>query len=238
MIILRVKFSKRGALKFIGHLDVMRYFQKCIRRAGIDVAYSAGFSPHQIMSFASPLGVGLESIGEYMDIEVNSYTTPEEVKDKLNENSVPEIRILKVTELPENAGNAMASVRAASYEVTFSDEYMPDAWNQLNNKKAKWDEYFKRDTILYTKETKKSVREINLKEGIYSLEYIESDNKLILTVDASSAGNIKPGQIVEVFIREELNDADYCIDRLKLALHILRTEMYTGDEQLIPLSEV
>ncbi len=237
MSILRVKFSKRGALKFIGHLDVMRYFQKCIRRAGIDVAYSAGFSPHQIMSFASPLGVGLESIGEYMDIEVNSYTTPEEVKDKLNENSVPEIRILKVSELPENAGNAMASVRAASYEVTFSDEYMPESWKDINRKEA-WNRYYQRDTIFYTKETKKSVREINLKEGIYSLEYIESDNKLILTVDASSAGNIKPGQIVEVFIREELNDADYDIDRLKLALHILRTEMYTGDVQLIPLSEV
>ena len=41
----RVKFSKEGAVKFIGHLDVMRYFQKAIRRAGIDVAYSEGFSP-------------------------------------------------------------------------------------------------------------------------------------------------------------------------------------------------
>lgn len=49
---LRVKFSKHGVLRFIGHLDVMRYFQKAIRRAGIDVAYSAGFSPHQIMSLS------------------------------------------------------------------------------------------------------------------------------------------------------------------------------------------
>mgnify|MGYP001068438734 FL=1 len=75
---LRVKFSKHGVLKFIGHLDVMRYFQKAIRRAGIDISYSAGFSPHQIMSFASPLGIGLESNGEYMDIEVNSLTSSRE----------------------------------------------------------------------------------------------------------------------------------------------------------------
>ena len=66
---LRIKFSKHGVLKFIGHLDVMRYFQKAIRRAGIDICYSSGFSPHQVMSFAAPLGVGLESNGEYMDIE-------------------------------------------------------------------------------------------------------------------------------------------------------------------------
>ena len=51
---LRIKFNKYGPVRFIGHLDVMRFFQKAIRRAGIDVAYSQGFSPHQIMSFAAP----------------------------------------------------------------------------------------------------------------------------------------------------------------------------------------
>ena len=64
----RIKFSKTGALKYIGHLDVMRYFQKLMRRADIPIAYSEGFSPHQIMSFAMPLGIGDESIAEYVDI--------------------------------------------------------------------------------------------------------------------------------------------------------------------------
>mgnify|MGYP003549721286 FL=1 len=68
----RIKFSKHGVMRFIGHLDIMRYFQKVFRRAEIDIAYSGGFSPHQIMSFAQPLGVGLESDGEYMDVELNS----------------------------------------------------------------------------------------------------------------------------------------------------------------------
>ena len=72
---LRIKFRKYGAVRFIGHLDLMRFFQKMIRRADIDIAYSQGFSPHQIMSFAAPLGVGLESNGEYVDVEMNSVTT-------------------------------------------------------------------------------------------------------------------------------------------------------------------
>ena len=55
---IRIKFSKQGAMKFIGHLDTMRYFQKAMRRADVDIRYSEGFSPHQIMSFAAPLGVG------------------------------------------------------------------------------------------------------------------------------------------------------------------------------------
>ena len=69
----RVKFAEYGALRYIGHLDVMRFFQKALRRAEIDVVYTTGFSPHQVMSFASPLGIGMISTGEYMDIELNSH---------------------------------------------------------------------------------------------------------------------------------------------------------------------
>ncbi len=65
----RIRFAKYGVVKFIGHLDVMRYFQKVIRRSELPVRYSAGFNPHQIMSFAQPLGVGITSDGEYMEIE-------------------------------------------------------------------------------------------------------------------------------------------------------------------------
>ena len=68
---IRVKFSKHGAMKFIGHLDIMRYFQKAIRRAEIPIVFTEGFSPHMVMSFASPLGVGIESEGEYISRSKN-----------------------------------------------------------------------------------------------------------------------------------------------------------------------
>ena len=68
----RMRFVKTGSVKFIGHLDCMRFFQKAIRRAKLDVAYSQGSSPHQLMSFASPLGVGITSDGEYLDVEFSS----------------------------------------------------------------------------------------------------------------------------------------------------------------------
>ncbi|MBO4291388.1 MAG: DUF2344 domain-containing protein, partial [Lachnospiraceae bacterium] len=91
---LRVKFQKSGAIRYIGHLDVMRFFQKCIRRAEIDVCYTGGFSPHQIMSFAAPLSVGLESMGEYMDIEVNSVTSSVDMVERFNQASVQGIRMV------------------------------------------------------------------------------------------------------------------------------------------------
>ena len=110
---LRIKFKKYGPVRFIGHLDVMRFFQKANRRAELDVAYTGGYSPHQIMSFAAPLGVGLTSNGEYMDLEVHSLASCEDVKQRLNAASVPGIEITSVKILPDKAGNAMASVAAA-----------------------------------------------------------------------------------------------------------------------------
>ena len=53
---LRMRFGKEGIVKFIGHLDIMRYFQKAFRRANVDITYSQGYHPHPCLSFASPLG--------------------------------------------------------------------------------------------------------------------------------------------------------------------------------------
>ncbi len=100
----RVKFSKYGVMKFIGHLDVMRYFQKAMRRAGIDIAYSEGMSPHMIMSFAQPLGVGLTSDGEYMDVELRTPIASDEAIRRLNEVGVEGITVTEWRQIPEEKG--------------------------------------------------------------------------------------------------------------------------------------
>ena len=187
----RVKFRKYGPVRFIGHLDVMRFFQKCIRRAELDIAYSQGFSPHQIMSFAAPLGVGLTSDGEYMDIELNSVTTSEDMVKRLNDASVYGIEIVSLKELPDGAGNAMASVAAAAYKVTFREGRAP----HFDYTKAIGD-MMTSESIIIKKETKKSTLEIDLKPGIYEMSVLE-DGSIYMLVDASSSGNIKPMQIIE-----------------------------------------
>lgn len=188
----RIKFSKEGPVKFIGHLDVMRYFQKAIRRADIDIAYSTGFSPHQIMSFASPLSVGHESSGEYFDIELNSITDTEDIKNRLNAVMTEGIKILKVAALDEGEGNAMASVAAADYLVRFSDKILlPDDW------KEKLSAYYEQEHIPVIKQTKKSEKEIDLKEGIYKLQI--RDDGIFMQLDAGSGSNVKPGFVLEHF---------------------------------------
>ncbi len=208
---LRIKFSKHGPIVFIGHLDMMRYFQKAMRRAEVDISYSGGFSPHQIMSFAAPLGVGLASNGEYMDIGVDSLTSAEQVKTALNAVMVEGVQIESVKLLPENVTNAMASVAAAKYTIAFREECQPsvDFFGQI-------DDYLAQNEIMVTKETKKGHKEIDLKPHIYDFTYNDASNTVSMTVDASSSGNIKPGFVLQnyyQFCGKEAGEFDFMITR-------------------------
>ena len=250
----RIKFAKYGAMKFIGHLDMMRFFQKAVRRAGIDVKYSEGFSPHQIMSFAAPLGVGIESLGEYMDLEVLSMSAPEDMKDALNRVMVEGVEVLAVNVLPDQTKNAMASVAAASYQI-----HLKEGNFGLPDLAAGVASFYAQKQIPYIKETKKSVIETDLKPGIYDLQAGEAQvladsmsaaaamtvagpvgNRMTapcirMLVDASSGGNIKPTVVFEKFC--DFAGCDIPVSDIQ----VTRLETYTNlakdgePRQLVPL---
>ena len=128
---LRIKYTKLGSLRFIGHLDIMRFFQKAIRRAKLDVSYSKGFSPHQMISFAAPMPLGMTSEGEYFDGEFESVTTTEDMMARLNATMPPEIQVLDIIELPDNAKPSMAIVTASDYCIYKNEECENDTIPQL-----------------------------------------------------------------------------------------------------------
>ncbi len=227
----RIKFAKYGTMKFIGHLDMMRFFQKAVRRAEIDVKYSEGFSPHQIMSFAAPLGVGIESRGEYMDLEVLSMSSEEDMKDALNRVMVNGVEVLSVSVLPDQAKNAMASVAAASYRLQMKEGDFP-----IDGLAEKLQQFYAQEHIPFTKETKKSVIELDLKQGIYEIS-AEKDNAIHMLVNASSSGNIKPTVVFEKF-------CDFAGCEIPAsAIQVTRLETYrdlagaAAEHRFVPLGE-
>lgn len=119
----RIKFAKEGMMKFIGHLDIMRYFQKAIRRAELPIAYSEGFSPHMILSFAAPLGVGITSLGEYFDMELTREMPTEEIRRRLDQEMVEGMRVLSARRVPDGkTSKAMSLVAAADYRILFRED--------------------------------------------------------------------------------------------------------------------
>ena len=241
---LRIKFQKTGAIRYIGHLDVMRFFQKCLRRAEIDVCYTTGFSPHQILTFAAPLSVGVESLGEYMDVEVHSITTSEDIVRRLNEASVPEIRIVSAKRLPEGAGNAMASVAAAEYLVRFREGRIPSLFQE--EPEAISDQilsFLNLESIPYQKEGKKGMREVDLRPGILSMQWNAEDKSLNMLLLASSGENVKPSQVLSAFLGlhgQELQDNSLQITRLDVYTRKSDVEESSADliSSLISMNEV
>ena len=221
---IRVKFAKRGTMKFVGHLDLMRYFQKAIKRAGIDIAYSAGFSPHQILSFAAPLGLGCVSEGEYLDMEVNSISSTEEMKNALQNAMVEEMEILSVRALPDKAKNAMALVAGADYEITLRQGYkLPDDWQK------RFMDFFGQPEITVLKKTKKSEKEVDIRPMIYQVK--ETKEGIFMQLASGSAKNLKPELVMESFCHF------LGVEYKPLAMEVKRLEMYgnTGSEDEVKL---
>lgn len=226
---IRMKFKKHGCMKFIGHLDIMRYFQKAIRRADIDIAYSEGFSPHMIMSFAAPLGVGLTSEGEYVDLQVNSCASSKAAVDALNSVMVEGMEVVSFKLLPETVKNAMASVAAADYFVNFREGYAPENWEE------KFEQFLQKEEMLIVKKTKRSEAEVDLKPMLYKAEI--RDGGIFMQVACGSVNNLKPELVMEAFAK----DAE--IELAPFALEVCRLEVYAdlGSEnarKLVPLEEL
>jgi radical SAM-linked protein len=95
------KYSKTGNLKYISHLDVLRFVQRSVKRAGIDAKYSEGFNPHMKTSFGFPLPLGIESMGEYFELELNEDIPPEKFVERMNAVMPKGIQILKASKTDE-----------------------------------------------------------------------------------------------------------------------------------------
>jgi uncharacterized protein (DUF2344 family) len=196
----RIKFTKVGALRYVGHLDFMRTFQKIIKRSGVLAVFTRGFSPHMIMSFASPLGVWLESLGEYVDFEM-AYRDPYELTkielqrmnqlniendelpavppeaviiDMLNSECPDGVRILSVKRIEEAKGKAMALVSASDNVVFFENDWLI-AGGILNEDTLSdlINRFMEQETIMIHKTTKKTESDVDIRPQIFALNLCE-----------------------------------------------------------------
>ena len=206
----RIKFSKTGNMRFIGHLDIMRYFQKAMRRAKIPIKYSEGFSPHQIMSFASPLSMAVEGYGEYMDIELRegeSISSEEAVK-ALNENMCEGMKVLSFLKL-------------ADYMMVLKsdDEALVNSFYERLS--GYIEELLKKESIFVEKKSKDSIKEVDIKGLINTLNCEIEKGKLciFMNVGAGSSNNLKPELVLKALKNmgaEDITETGFKLKRLDL----------------------
>lgn len=215
----RMKFAKTGPLMYVGHLDLLRYFQKTFRRAEVDIAYSQGFSPHQILSFAAPLGIGVTSEGEYMDAEFNSITTSKDMLEQINAVvGTPCIKVLSFVVLEDKEKKAMAAVAGADYIISYEG-----SGDDMTTLQEKIDAFLAQKEITIIKKTKKSEKEMDIRPLIHQLE--ARDDGIFMRVTTGSNDNLKPELVIESLCK-------FCgIEYIALHYHTHRTETLLWDEK-------
>ena len=164
----RVYFDKFGEMKFISHLDLLRFFDRLLKKSQIPVKYSQGFHPRPKMSFGSPVSLGTEAYDELMDFELETPMSNEEVFKRLNSSNVVGFRVNKVEEVPRKS-SIMEEYTVMIYEIEGSEEDI-----------SKLEELLNRDEIVEIKEKKGKIATRDLKVRIKSFK--RENNKIAMEI--------------------------------------------------------
>ena len=117
----RITFTKQGALRYTGHLDLHRLWERAMRRADLPISYSQGFHPQPKISLAAALPLGFSSRGEVLDVRLNEDIPTEEIATRLKDNLPPDIQVTRVESVDERAPALQTQVVSAAYEVHLTE---------------------------------------------------------------------------------------------------------------------
>lgn len=208
-MILRAKYKKGEDVKYVGHLDTMRTFIRCIKRTCLPLKFSEGFNPRVQISFALPLGVGVTSESEYFDLELEKKMNETLLLGELNSVLPAGFKICEV-EFVDTKKSLMSLVKEAIYEITVETEAEFEKIIEL----------FEKNEIILEKESKnkKEIKEFNLKDYILDINFDKEQSKIIVHSTAGSVNNLNPQFILKAIEKYVGKVEDYEIHRKELIL--------------------
>lgn len=191
-------------MRWLGHLDILRTFERAIRRSGLPIAFSSGFNPRERLNFASALGVGITGAQERVALELTDAVSPQEVQERLNAVLPPGIRIVQCLPVPDTQTekNLFSALDRAEYEVVcacsaaFSAQEIEHGIAQLLACKQ----------VLIHREREGKMREVDIRPHLYSL-YLQPHSAqpghftLRMEVGMGETSNVRPTEICEALSR-------------------------------------
>lgn len=222
---LRVWFGKQGDMALVSHLDLLRLFDRALRRAGLPISFTGGFHPMPRISLANALALGASSSSEIVDFELNQVVEADAFRQQLADALPTDIPIYNVEELDLKASAATQLLEAAEYLITVAAfEEMPS---------TKWQEWIDliktKDEIWYEQKTKSGkTHVINLRDRLFEIELLETKTRLAESISVlryvGSCRNdgtlLRPEQIL--FMLEQVASVEFQL------LHIHRNRLILG----------
>ncbi|MCD6334747.1 MAG: TIGR03960 family B12-binding radical SAM protein [Candidatus Latescibacteria bacterium] len=202
----RLQYAKEAQMRFIGHLDVTRAFERAIRQAQIPIAYSQGFHPHPKASFGPPLALGIESLAEYVDLQL-SEPYPWDIVASLNSILPPGLRIVDAKPIFGKTLALNAAINAAAYDVSLPPEVeLTKAVESL----------LAASSVILRRTTKQGIKDVDIRPGIRELR--SGSGVLSMTLTLGQQTSPRPMELLKHLL-------GWPSDRM-CALKITRTGLY------------
>ena len=202
----RLQYAKEAQMRFIGHLDVTRAFERTIRQARIPIAYSQGFHPHPKASFGPPLALGIESLAEYVDLQL-SEPYPWDIVASLNSILPPGLRIVDAKPIFGKTLALNAAINAAAYDVSLPPEVeLTKAVESL----------LAASSVILRRTTKQGIKDVDIRPGIRELR--SGSGVLSMTLTLGQQTSPRPMELLKHLL-------GWPSDRM-CALKITRTGLY------------
>ena len=158
-----MQFQKGDIVRHLGLLDLQRTMQRALRRSGLPIAYSNGFNPHIVMSFASALSSGIPGDAELLDVSLHSETTEEACMEAMNRVLPPALHVSRIRLVDDRFPKVSAALRQAEYRITLWGE---DALKIAN----KIPDFLAQNEIMALRKTKRAETLVNIRPMIHLLE--------------------------------------------------------------------
>ena len=184
---IRITFSKQGALRYTGNLDLHRLWERAARRAQLPLAYSQGFHPQPKMSLAAALPLGFSSRCEVLDMRMERDIPLEGVRGTLQETLPEGIRVVSIKQVEERAPALQTQVVSAEYEVDLREAV------DGSELKRKIDSVMEARSILRTRRGK----DYDLRPLIENLE-MPSEDKIHMKLSAKEGATGRPEEVLDV----------------------------------------
>ena len=195
----RLTFEKKDDMRFIGHLDTLALFERCITLAKLPICLSQGYSARMQLAFALPLGLGQASTAEVLDIDLTQNTDPQHILTSLNNHLPIGISILTATQLAQGAKTAPRLVTAATYHIgPIPEGYIKTMDQSLAT-------FLNNTEVNVSKKTKKGEKLTNIRPLV--LDASIQGNTLVATL-ATGEQNLKPQLLVSHLMKYENQDQD------------------------------
>jgi len=201
----RIRYAKKGLLRFVSHLDTLRMMHRLLRMSGLPIVYTQGYNKHPKIQFGPPLSVGIEGKNELLDIELDRPLKPVEVFKALNNTPIADWEWLEVSQPDLDELPKLENFICEKLTISYPEEKISEMKKNISG-------YFASSHWLFSKIRKGKTRNLDLKDLIYSMEIVDDHIQIVKKISGASIYDI----LTSVFKIAREDTGSYKIVRQKL----------------------